>query len=187
MSVACACQSGARCVATAWTLGAQKSRWKGVRRLPLVHACEILAELRHIRAVGGNFQDRKIEAGADVHEDGNGEGPSREPSERLARNEQPRSGGRCRVAEQRKRRPSRNVRADRPRRDIALTVAHEAYHAWEEHHGKPLDEGAAERFARALNTQLPGVAAHRLHSAHNGIPRASSDIAIGLIDAVPVP
>ncbi len=26
-------------------------------------------------AVGGNFQDREIEAGADVHEDGNGDGP----------------------------------------------------------------------------------------------------------------
>jgi hypothetical protein len=27
-------------------LGSEKSRWKGVRRLPLVYACEILTELR---------------------------------------------------------------------------------------------------------------------------------------------
>ncbi len=51
------------------------------------------------------------------------------------------------------------VRADQSRRDIALTVAHEAYHAWQEHHGKPLDEASAERFAQRLVAHLQGEAA----------------------------
>ncbi len=42
------------------------------------------------------------------------------------------------------------VRADQSLRDIGVTVAHEVYHAWQERHDKPLDEEAAERFARAL-------------------------------------
>lgn len=51
------------------------------------------------------------------------------------------------------------IRADRPRRVIALTVAHEAYHAWQEHHGKPLDEDRAERFAHRLVAHMEGKAA----------------------------
>lgn len=51
------------------------------------------------------------------------------------------------------------VRADRSRRDIALTVAHETYHAWEESHDKPLDEARAESFARRLVAHLEGEAA----------------------------
>ena len=51
------------------------------------------------------------------------------------------------------------VRADQSRRDTALTVAHEAYHAWQEAHDKPLDEAPAERFAQRLVTHLEGAAA----------------------------
>lgn len=52
-----------------------------------------------------------------------------------------------------------SVRADLPRRDIGRIVAHEMYHVWQERHGKPLNEDAAERFARRLVTQLEGAAA----------------------------
>lgn len=51
------------------------------------------------------------------------------------------------------------VRADQSRRDIAVSVAHEAYHAWQEHHAKPLDEDRAESFARRLVASIEGVAA----------------------------
>jgi hypothetical protein len=51
------------------------------------------------------------------------------------------------------------VRADRPRRDIALTIGHETYHAWQEAHGQPLDEDRAERFAHRLLAHLEGEAA----------------------------
>jgi hypothetical protein len=51
------------------------------------------------------------------------------------------------------------VRADRSLRDIGLTVAHEVYHAWQERHGKPLNEDAAERFARRLLAHIEGEAA----------------------------
>ena len=51
------------------------------------------------------------------------------------------------------------VRADRSRRDTALTVAYEAYHAWQEAHDKPLDEEPAERFAQRLVANLKGAAA----------------------------
>jgi DNA-binding MarR family transcriptional regulator len=37
----------------------------------LVYACEILAELRRRRHLAANFQNRRTEAGPDVHEDGN--------------------------------------------------------------------------------------------------------------------
>ena len=46
------------------------------------------------------------------------------------------------------------VRADQSLRATALTVAHEAYHAWQEHHGKPIDEASAERFAHRLVASL---------------------------------
>lgn len=48
------------------------------------------------------------------------------------------------------------VRVDRPLREIGLTVAHEAYHAWQEAHDQPLDEDRAEAFARRLVTHLEG-------------------------------
>lgn len=51
------------------------------------------------------------------------------------------------------------LRADRPRRDRNLTIAHEAFHAWQEAHDKPLDEGPAERFAQRLVAHLEGEAA----------------------------
>jgi MoxR-like ATPase len=38
-----------------------------------------------------------------------------------------------------------------------------------------------------LQAVLPGVATHRLHPVVNGVKRTSSDIAVGLIDAVPIP
>jgi hypothetical protein len=34
---------------------------------------------------------------------------------------------------------------------------------------------------------LPGVATHRLHPVMNGVKRTTSDIAVGLIEAVPIP
>ena len=34
---------------------------------------------------------------------------------------------------------------------------------------------------------LPGVATHRLHPVVNGMRRTSSDIAVGLLEAVPIP
>lgn len=48
------------------------------------------------------------------------------------------------------------VRADQPLRDIALTVAHEVFHAWQERHDKPLDEARAESFARRLVASIEG-------------------------------
>jgi hypothetical protein len=34
---------------------------------------------------------------------------------------------------------------------------------------------------------LPGVATHRLHPVINGVKRTSSDIAVGVLEAVPIP
>ena len=34
---------------------------------------------------------------------------------------------------------------------------------------------------------LPGVATHRLHPVMNGVKRTNSDIAVGLVEAVPIP
>ena len=48
---------------------------KGVRELPLVYACEILAELRQCGRLTETFMTAKPIRGADVHEDGNGGGP----------------------------------------------------------------------------------------------------------------
>lgn len=46
------------------------------------------------------------------------------------------------------------VRADQSSRQVALTVAHETYHAFEDHHHRPYDEARAEHFARRLVAQL---------------------------------
>jgi len=51
------------------------------------------------------------------------------------------------------------VRADQSRHDIGVTTAHECHHAWQEHHGQPLDEDRAERFAQRLVAHLQGEAA----------------------------
>lgn len=50
------------------------------------------------------------------------------------------------------------VRADRPRREVMVTVAHECWHADETRHGRPPNEHAAERFAERLVSQLEGEA-----------------------------
>lgn len=52
-----------------------------------------------------------------------------------------------------------SVRADRPRAEIGLTVAHEAFHLWQQRHDKPLDEIQAEAFARRLVARIEGEAA----------------------------
>jgi hypothetical protein len=49
------------------------------------------------------------------------------------------------------------VRADLPLADIGLTTAHEVYHAFEDHHDRPLNEAAAEDFARRLVARLKGA------------------------------
>lgn len=48
------------------------------------------------------------------------------------------------------------IRADRPLREIGLTVGHEVYHVWQKTHDKPMDEAPAEAFARRLVAQLAG-------------------------------
>jgi MoxR-like ATPase len=50
-----------------------------------------------------------------------------------------------------------------------------------------LIEGRNHVLPEDVQAILPGVATHRLHPAVNGAKRTSSDIAVGLIEAVPIP
>ncbi|MFO7189732.1 MAG: MoxR family ATPase [Pseudomonadota bacterium] len=48
-------------------------------------------------------------------------------------------------------------------------------------------DGRASVLPEDVQAVLPGIAGHRLYPAHNGVARTKSDIAVGLIDAVPIP
>jgi len=50
-----------------------------------------------------------------------------------------------------------------------------------------LVEGRDRVIPEDVQAVLPGVAGHRLHPLVNGIRRTSSDIAVGLVEAVPIP
>ncbi len=50
-----------------------------------------------------------------------------------------------------------------------------------------LIEGRDRVIPEDVQAVLPGVAGHRLHPLVNGIRRTSSDIAVGLVEAVPIP
>jgi len=50
-----------------------------------------------------------------------------------------------------------------------------------------LIEGRDRVIPEDVQAVLPGVAGHRLHPIVNGVRRTSSDIAVGLVEAVPIP
>jgi MoxR-like ATPase len=50
-----------------------------------------------------------------------------------------------------------------------------------------LIEGRDHVLPEDIQAVLPGVATHRLHPLINGVRRTSSDIAVGMIEAVPIP
>ena len=50
-----------------------------------------------------------------------------------------------------------------------------------------LIEGRDRVLPEDVQAVLPGVAGHRLHPLVNGVRRTSSDIAVGLVEAVPIP
>ena len=50
-----------------------------------------------------------------------------------------------------------------------------------------LIEGRDRVIPEDVQAVLPGVAGHRLHPVVNGVRRTSSDIAVGLVEAVPIP
>ncbi len=50
-----------------------------------------------------------------------------------------------------------------------------------------LIEGRDRVIPEDVQAVLPGVAGHRLHPLVNGVRRTSSDIAVGLVEAVPIP
>jgi len=50
-----------------------------------------------------------------------------------------------------------------------------------------LVEGRDRVIPEDVQAVLPGVAGHRLHPVLNGVRRTSSDIAVGLVEAVPIP
>jgi MoxR-like ATPase len=50
-----------------------------------------------------------------------------------------------------------------------------------------LVEGRDRVIPEDVQAVLPGVAGHRLHPLVNGVRRTSSDIAVGLVEAVPIP
>jgi len=50
-----------------------------------------------------------------------------------------------------------------------------------------LVEGRDRVIPEDVQAVLPGVAGHRLHPILNGVRRTSSDIAVGLVEAVPIP
>ena len=62
----------------------------------------------------------------------------------------------------------------------ALALLHAA-RAW------ALIEGRDHVLPEDVQAVLPGVATHRLHPVVNGVRRTSSDIAVGLVEAVPIP
>ena len=65
-----------------------------------------------------------------------------------------------------------------PRAALALTACARAW---------ALVEGRDHVLPEDVQAVLPGVATHRLHPVVNGVRRTSSDIAVGLVEAVPIP
>jgi MoxR-like ATPase len=65
-----------------------------------------------------------------------------------------------------------------PRAALALTACSRAW---------ALIEGRDHALPEDVQAVLPGVATHRLHPVVNGTRRTSSDIAVGLLEAVPIP
>ncbi len=65
-----------------------------------------------------------------------------------------------------------------PRAALALAACARAW---------ALIEGRDHALPEDVQAVLPGVATHRLHPVVNGVRRTSSDIAVGLVEAVPIP
>jgi MoxR-like ATPase len=65
-----------------------------------------------------------------------------------------------------------------PRAALSLTACARAW---------ALIEGRDHALPEDVQAVLPGVATHRLHPVINGVKRTSSDIAVGLLEAVPIP
>ncbi len=65
-----------------------------------------------------------------------------------------------------------------PRAALALAACARAW---------ALIEGRDHVLPEDVQAILPGVATHRLHPVVNGVRRTSSDIAVGLVEAVPIP
>jgi len=65
-----------------------------------------------------------------------------------------------------------------PRAALSLTACARAW---------ALIEGRDHVLPEDVQAVLPGVATHRLHPVVNGVRRTSSDIAVGLVEAVPIP
>jgi MoxR-like ATPase len=65
-----------------------------------------------------------------------------------------------------------------PRAALALTACARAW---------ALIQGRDHVLPEDVQAVLPGVATHRLHPVMNGVKRTTSDIAVGLIEAVPIP
>jgi MoxR-like ATPase len=65
-----------------------------------------------------------------------------------------------------------------PRAALALTACARAW---------AMIEGRDHVLPEDVQAVLPGVATHRLHPVVNGVRRTSSDIAVGLVEAVPIP
>jgi MoxR-like ATPase len=65
-----------------------------------------------------------------------------------------------------------------PRAALALTACTRAW---------ALIDGRDHALPEDVQAVLPGVATHRLHPVINGVKRSGSDIAVGVLEAVPVP
>ncbi len=65
-----------------------------------------------------------------------------------------------------------------PRAALALAACARAW---------ALIDGRDHVLPEDVQAVLPGVATHRLHPVVNGVRRTSSDIAVGLVEAVPIP
>jgi len=65
-----------------------------------------------------------------------------------------------------------------PRAALALTACARAW---------ALIDGRDHALPEDVQAVLPGVATHRLHPVINGVKRTSSDIAVGVLEAVPIP
>jgi MoxR-like ATPase len=65
-----------------------------------------------------------------------------------------------------------------PRAALALSACARAW---------ALIQGRDHVLPEDVQAVLPGVATHRLHPVMNGVKRTTSDIAVGLIEAVPIP